>query len=442
MAEMKELEEKLADDADEKLVRRYGALEDQFAGLGGYAAEAEAARICANLGLPDRVLGADDGHPVGRPAPPHRAGPHPVPRRRRERRRHPAARRAHQPPRRRLDHLAARLPRQPQGRPHRDLPRRRAAGVGGQQGLVPRRQPLGGRRVQPGLEGVPGAARDRRAPPQPGAGQRGEEGRRADGAGRQDAGQGHQDGRGAEHGPPRREAARRAWRRCASPTRWPRCASRPRRRAARPRSPRQASPSRTGRWRSSATSTWRSTGAPGWPSWASTAPARPPCCGCSPGCWSRTPARSSRATACAWATTPRSTRRSTSTGRSWSTCARRAADQTDTDLRKILGAFLFSGDDVRQARRRALRRREDPAGAGHPGLLRRERAAARRADQQPRPGQPRAGARRDRPLPRAIVLVTHDPGAVTALKPDRAILLPDGDEDAWSDDLLELVELA
>jgi ATPase subunit of ABC transporter with duplicated ATPase domains len=44
--------------------------------------------------------------------------------------------------------------------------------------------------------------------------------------------------------------------------------------------------------------------------------------------------------------------------------------------------------------------------------------------------------------PGAIVLVTHDSGAVQALKPDRAILLPDGDEDAWSDDLLELVELA
>ena len=44
--------------------------------------------------------------------------------------------------------------------------------------------------------------------------------------------------------------------------------------------------------------------------------------------------------------------------------------------------------------------------------------------------------------PGAIVLVTHDPGAVMALKPDRAILLPDGVEDAWSDDLLELVELA
>src|SRR5947199_228598 len=37
-------------------VRRYGRLEERFAALGGYAAESEAARICANLGLPDRVL--------------------------------------------------------------------------------------------------------------------------------------------------------------------------------------------------------------------------------------------------------------------------------------------------------------------------------------------------------------------------------------------------
>ncbi|TML31127.1 MAG: ABC-F family ATP-binding cassette domain-containing protein, partial [Actinobacteria bacterium] len=56
LSEMAKLEVALAEDADEKTVRRYGALEDQFAGLGGYAAEAEAARICANLGLPDRVL--------------------------------------------------------------------------------------------------------------------------------------------------------------------------------------------------------------------------------------------------------------------------------------------------------------------------------------------------------------------------------------------------
>ena len=70
--------------------------------------------------------------------------------------------------------------------------------------------------VQPGLEGLPGAARDRRAAPQAGAGQRGEEGRRADGAGRQDAGQGHQGRRRAEHDPPGREDGVRAWKRCGS----------------------------------------------------------------------------------------------------------------------------------------------------------------------------------------------------------------------------------
>jgi len=41
---------------DDALIRRYGNLEDRFSALGGYAAESEAARICANLGLPDRVL--------------------------------------------------------------------------------------------------------------------------------------------------------------------------------------------------------------------------------------------------------------------------------------------------------------------------------------------------------------------------------------------------
>ena len=41
---------------DEALIRRYGNLEERFTALGGYAAESEAARICANLGLPDRVL--------------------------------------------------------------------------------------------------------------------------------------------------------------------------------------------------------------------------------------------------------------------------------------------------------------------------------------------------------------------------------------------------
>ena len=44
------------DTARDKAVRRYGQLEERFAALGGYAAESEAGRICASLGLPDRVL--------------------------------------------------------------------------------------------------------------------------------------------------------------------------------------------------------------------------------------------------------------------------------------------------------------------------------------------------------------------------------------------------
>ena len=48
----------------------------------------------------------------------------------------------------------------------------------------------------------------------------------------------------------------------------------------------------------------------------------------------------------------------------------------------------------REAGGRPVRRGEDPAGAGDARDQRGERAAAGRADQQPRPGEPRAGARR------------------------------------------------
>jgi len=42
----------------------------------------------------------------------------------------------------------------------------------------------------------------------------------------------------------------------------------------------------------------------------------------------------------------------------------------------------------------------------------------------------------------AIVLVTHDPGAVQALSPEHVVLMPEGVEDSWSDDLGDLVALA
>jgi ATPase subunit of ABC transporter with duplicated ATPase domains len=119
-----------------------------------------------------------------------------------------------------------------------------------------------------------------------------------------------------------------------------------------------------------------------------------------------------------------------------------APEQTDTELRRILGAFLFSGDDV-----------DKPAGVLSGGEKTRLALATlvcsganvllldeptNNLDPVSREQVLDAIAR----YPGAIVLVTHDPGAVLALKPDRAILLPDGVEDAWSDDLLELVELA
>ena len=42
----------------------------------------------------------------------------------------------------------------------------------------------------------------------------------------------------------------------------------------------------------------------------------------------------------------------------------------------------------------------------------------------------------------AIVLVTHDEGAVEALQPQRVMLLPDGIEDTWDDEFADLVALA
>ena len=42
----------------------------------------------------------------------------------------------------------------------------------------------------------------------------------------------------------------------------------------------------------------------------------------------------------------------------------------------------------------------------------------------------------------AIILVTHDEGAVLALEPDRVLLLPDGDEDLWNEGYADLVSLA
>jgi len=49
-------------------------------------------------------------------------------------------------------------------------------------------------------------------------------------------------------------------------------------------------------------------------------------------------------------------------------------------------------------------------------------------------------------LPRRIraagyIVVSHDEGAVQALKPERVILLPDGDEDIWKNEYFDLVAI-
>jgi ATPase subunit of ABC transporter with duplicated ATPase domains len=41
----------------------------------------------------------------------------------------------------------------------------------------------------------------------------------------------------------------------------------------------------------------------------------------------------------------------------------------------------------------------------------------------------------------AVILVSHDAGAVEALKPERVLLLPDGDEDLWKEEYFDLVTI-
>jgi ATPase subunit of ABC transporter with duplicated ATPase domains len=44
--------------------------------------------------------------------------------------------------------------------------------------------------------------------------------------------------------------------------------------------------------------------------------------------------------------------------------------------------------------------------------------------------------------PGSIIVVSHDPGFVVELAPERVLMMPEGTEDLWSDDLLELVAMA
>ncbi len=119
-----------------------------------------------------------------------------------------------------------------------------------------------------------------------------------------------------------------------------------------------------------------------------------------------------------------------------------APQLTDTEARSVLGSFLFSGDDAHK-----------PAAVLSGGektrlalaILVVSSANVLLLDEPTNNLDP---ASREEVLAAirsyegAIVLVTHDEGAVHALAPDRVLILPDGDEDLWSQEYGDLVALA
>ncbi|MFS0834011.1 ABC-F family ATP-binding cassette domain-containing protein [Arthrobacter phoenicis] len=119
-----------------------------------------------------------------------------------------------------------------------------------------------------------------------------------------------------------------------------------------------------------------------------------------------------------------------------------APDMNDSEVRGILGSFLFSGDDV-----------DKPAGVLSGGEKTRLALATIVAssanvlllDEPTNNLDPASrgeilGALRN--YTGAVVLVSHDKGAVEALNPERVVMLPDGVEDLWNEDYLDLITLA
>jgi ATPase subunit of ABC transporter with duplicated ATPase domains len=114
----------------------------------------------------------------------------------------------------------------------------------------------------------------------------------------------------------------------------------------------------------------------------------------------------------------------------------------ETEVRKILGSFLFTGDDVEKPAR-VLSGGEKTRLAL--AMLVVSAANVLLLDEPTNNLDPASrgevlNALRD--YAGAVVLVTHDEGAVHALEPDRVLLLPDGDEDLWNPDYADLISLA
>ena len=119
-----------------------------------------------------------------------------------------------------------------------------------------------------------------------------------------------------------------------------------------------------------------------------------------------------------------------------------AGNLTEVEVRKILGSFLFSGDDV-----------DKPAGVLSGGEKTRLALATLVVSGAnvlllDEPTNNLDPASREEILAAlatysgAVVLVTHDEGAVDALDPERVLILPDGAEDLWSADYRDLIALA
>lgn len=126
----------------------------------------------------------------------------------------------------------------------------------------------------------------------------------------------------------------------------------------------------------------------------------------------------------------------------WQNTIEACPEAGEQDLRGLLGAFMFQGEQL-----------EQPAGTLSGGEKTRLALAALVSSRAnvlllDEPTNNLDPVSREQALDAlrsykgAVVLVTHDPGAVRALEPERVIVLPDGDEDLWSDDYMELVELA
>ncbi|MGC8479911.1 MAG: ABC-F family ATP-binding cassette domain-containing protein [Acidimicrobiales bacterium] len=117
-------------------------------------------------------------------------------------------------------------------------------------------------------------------------------------------------------------------------------------------------------------------------------------------------------------------------------------DVTDTDLRSLLGSFMFSGDTIAQE--------AGTLSGGEKTRLALAALVAQRANVLllDEPTNNLDPASREQVLDGlasyggAVILVTHDPGAVRALAPERVLLLPDGAEDFWKDEYYELIELS